>query len=746
MAFEPNASLPAPSLTDCADFEDRARKMLHRAWDNPKELGEDSEICREATALLSEIRQYCSPEDKLNKPSPARENFHNALRLAWLAVWRARDYSAAGIAKRSQVRKWPRAFRLLDVSHGMYFFQNEYWFAHHYPLFDRNGEPVARDGVSFERPHHFQQLPWYQEGTMVSAADQIRLSHEVVLEWAHVSSDLPEFDGGISLRSCMLTGPPKRIDCTNRPIPLCGETLAFSSMAVTRFRAASSKAIAGCRFESGLRLEGAFEDAFGWSSISADPLIFERCTLSMLNMQNACIRDIQLNKTEITETFNLRGRKGIKLHIDNATIKGFEARETEFDYLYVGGTTTGAFQCERIVVSGDCHFVSVEFEGNANFRGAKLSAKPLTMPPKAFAAVWMRRCKFQHSANFDECSFGGATFEDSSFHGDTSFRSAEFAGPADFRGTEWSAKADFSSDALRHTTFLGGFDISHTDADLPAARMQWCSFAGVHFHGPAQFQNRRFMSETWFDRATFRHAPEFHGSKLHSKTFFSGARFGWASKRLSPWWERAIASRTLNWFRQYPTPSTMADARELLDVVNCFRVLTSLANDIDAKDLAYRFHKEELRAKYRLPLANGVSRPEAFVGRVYGLLADYGDSFVRPLVGLLLSIVLFGLFYASPFLANSGRWNAAAATSAALQFRPVAALDPAFGRLPTGVSEDVCKANVASKGSITTECMQYHLRKDHELAVKAASIGQTLMTFIFLFLTLLALRRKYQVS
>jgi uncharacterized protein YjbI with pentapeptide repeats len=751
MAFELNASLPAPSLEQCVDLEDSARLMLRRAWENPKELGTDSKICSEATALLSEIRQYCSPRDEPDRPNPARENFHNALKLAWLAVWRARDYTASALAKRSEANGWRNRFTRGDVNRGLYDFDGAAWFPHHYPLYDANGEPTDRARLRFELLFNFQNEPEYYEGAMVSKADQVPSNPKLVLRWCCIRSGLPSREGGFAMESCFLEGESKLNSCGSDRIPLCKDLIALSPFELRKFANSSVQAISGSRFEAGLKLSGGFEDQFNAATLEVgEKLTLASCQLKVgLDLRTAPgVRSLLSKDTTIGGNLNFKGRSQLAVNLVDASVGSMEADEAILDSLHVTGLKIqNRVSFTGTKVQGRCQFSDVDFHGPANFQGATFVKEP--SPNKddlSYRHTWFRQCRFHQKTEFDGSSFGSVTFENTTFLADAYFRSTQFHGHADFRKTSWQGRADFSPGRWGPSRFLADVNFSHLDGGLTEAKLHWCSFVSVQFSGLTVFQNRRFMDETWFDRATFKRAPEFHGSKLHSKTFFSGTRFNWDRARHSNWFERACVARTLQWIGRPIPERTASDARNLLDVVNCFRVLTSLANEISAKDLAYSFHKQELRAKYRLPLANGVTRSEAFIGRVYGLLADYGDSFVRPLIGLIASIAVFGLAYASPFLPNDGRWSSAIATSAALQFRPVAALDPGFGRLPSSEVEKVCTANVASKGSVSTECMQYHLRKDHELAIKAASVGQTLLTFVFLFLTLLALRRKYQVS
>ena len=748
--FQPNASLPPPSLTECAEFEDRARKMLHRAWDNPKELGEESEICREATSLLAEIRQHCSPRDELDKPNPARENFHNALKLAWLAVWRARDYSANALAKRSREKKWRQPFDRLDVMHGLYEFGGVAWFAHHFPLVDQNGNLTDRSRLDFKRPFDFQRDAEYQEGSMISDPNQLVPFNKTVLAYAYVDTKLAPLENGVGLVSCFLTGAPIEIRYESGGLANCVGVIAFTPLTISNLDFSDPSLLQEGRFEEGLTLNGGFTETLDCASIEAGRrLRIENSTLKAdLDLSRAPgVTCLHLKTSFIKGQLKIVGRSSFTLRVEGGAVNSVDAQETTFDSLEVNGwqvSSTAKF--DGTIVRGRCSFQETVFGGVASFKAAYLGIDRTLASVKPGASMEMRTCRFLKSADFTQATFWDSHFEGSSFADDASFRGSSFLWATNFRTTTWSGRVDFSRFEGHSTVFTGAFDISHHDAELPDARMPWCSFVGAHFEGSARLQNRKFVDETWFDGATFRAAPEFHGSKLHSKTFFSGTRFLWARTRPSKWIDRAIVARSKTLLQGEAPADVSADARKLLDVVNCFRVLNSLATEIDAKDLAYQFHKEELRAKYRLPIGNGVSRPEAFVGRVYGLLADYGDSFVRPIAALFVSIALFAFLYALPYSENNGRWSSGVATSAALQFRPVAALDPSFGRLPSPEDEWLCNVHVGFGGSISTECLQYHLRRDHELWTKACSTAQTLLTFVFLFLALLALRRKYQVS
>lgn len=748
MTLEPNASLPEPTLQECADFEDRARKMLHRAWDNPKDLGEDSVICANATALLSELRQHCSPQDVGDKPNPARENFHVALKLAWLAVWRARDYTVQGMARRSKAAKWPNAFDVIDVSRGLYSFDGASWFPHHYPLWDRDGEPVDRSRVDFNKIFQFQKQNAYYEGVMVSSPEQVLNDHKLALQWAYVRSELPDREGGISLRSCLLEGKAKHLGCSNREIPQCSDVICLSDFEIAGFRSASSSSIRGSRFECGLTLQGDFQDEFIPSSLEFGPRLRLTAGSASAGADLSMVpglRSITADSYSFGKVLKLGARRYEAITIKSGGIDEIDAKGTTVDTLaLVELNVQGLANFKETTVAKSLVLSRVDFKKSTTFEGAKLATE--TADPRLRPRVQFFACEFRSGAVFDDFEAGPADFTHSTFHQRASFKSATFLGPANFSDVRFNGVLDFSPRVVQPTIFHGSADFS---LNLPvdgSTSFKIVVFTGAVFLSSAKFRNRHFRDETWFDRATFAEAPQFHACELHSKTSFAGAKFQWSDRQTGSWFDHAIGSRLAYYLRGTLKPETTLQSARLLEIVNCFRVLTALAKEIDANDLAFIFHKEELRAKYRLPIGNGVGRPEAFIGRWYGLLSDYGDSFVRPILWLLASLCAFSIFYGSKVPDQLNRVEAAIGVSLGMQFRPFAALDPGFGRLGDAAATQACETELKGAGPLSTTCMYYHLATDHGAELKAASFSQTLLSVAFLFLIALGLRRKYQVN
>jgi hypothetical protein len=285
------------------------------------------------------------------------------------------------------------------------------------------------------------------------------------------------------------------------------------------------------------------------------------------------------------------------------------------------------------------------------------------------------------------------------------------------------------------------------------------SFDYVEFDDRASFRNRQFKDDTSFDRSVFKRPPTFHGATFHPRTSFTGARFNWKEARPSAWWDRALVSRVKQWSGQDPSASVKADNAYFAEVSDSFRVLSSLAKRIDSPELAFAFHKEELRGKHHRAPGGGIGRPEAIVGRIYGWLADYGDSFLRPLLWLSVSFTMFSLAYGAMAPPDLKTERASWLTSASIQLKPFSHLDAAIGRVaaerravarqampdvPTQTTP--CAAELRGDERLSGFCFSVHLVDKHETEFNSLATVQSVLSIVFLFLAALGLRRKFQVG
>jgi uncharacterized protein YjbI with pentapeptide repeats len=284
------------------------------------------------------------------------------------------------------------------------------------------------------------------------------------------------------------------------------------------------------------------------------------------------------------------------------------AQEEQRDADLSGVVFPGAISFERYVGEAnslpEVLFIGASFSGIARFLGASFGRDAI-----------LDGASFGGDATFEEASFGGdATFEGASFGGDATFEEASFGGLAWFEDASFGDFAKFDRASFGRLSFHTG------GRDRAGATFSTVSFVGAKFSGEVHFHNRKFLRATDFTRAYFERAPEFHGCTLHQDTFFpEQANFRDRSGAVA-----ALAYRTLK--------NAMA---------------TVHARGEEAK--FYVLEQKSLLRDKDTPLS------VKFFSVLYWLAADYGQSVLRPLFGVLITFaaflaiyVAFLLFYLDP--------------------------------------------------------------------------------------------------
>jgi uncharacterized protein YjbI with pentapeptide repeats len=204
--------------------------------------------------------------------------------------------------------------------------------------------------------------------------------------------------------------------------------------------------------------------------------------------------------------------------------------------------------------------------------------------------------------------FGGylfstrATFSGTAFFGDASFGGATFSGGASFYSAVFSTRASFAGAAIFDASFgvavfSGGAKFD--DADFSG----WTSFNEATFGGSTSFVNAKIKGETTFEGAIFnKEPPRFFDAKLHQGTVWRG----------------------ITW---PPEPKDRKQAGDFIDAYECLKLemdrLKKHEDELDFFALELQSRRVLLGPLRGLPFA------------IYGLLSNYGRSYIRPLLALL---------------------------------------------------------------------------------------------------------------
>jgi hypothetical protein len=235
----------------------------------------------------------------------------------------------------------------------------------------------------------------------------------------------------------------------------------------------------------------------------------------------------------------------------------------------------------------DIDFSYVDFEQGAVF-GGYLVRNCFFLNATFSGAAVFARTTFSEAAHFDGAAFSSwASFGGAAFSGGASFDGATFSGNASFGGAAFSGGASFDGAA-----FSGG-----------------ASFGGAAFDQESSFVNAEMKGETFFEDAVFKtEPPRFFGAKLHQGTVWRG----------------------ITW---PPKPKNKDKAGTFIDAYACLKLemdrLKKHEDELNFFALELQSRRIEQGPVWGFPFA------------IYGVLSDYGRSYLRPL-GALIVVAAIG--------------------------------------------------------------------------------------------------------
>jgi hypothetical protein len=242
-----------------------------------------------------------------------------------------------------------------------------------------------------------------------------------------------------------------------------------------------------------------------------------------------------------------------------------------------GATFSFGASFERAAVSVETSFATATFSGEASFEGAAFSGGAI----------------FRGAAFSDCTSFGRATFS-----GETGFQRAIFSNKAFFASAAFSSGASFNSAAFSDGASFEGATFSGM-----------ANFGGANFHASSNFANAEMKGETSFNGARFeREPPRFFGAQLHQGTVW----------------------RDIKW---PPPPKNAHEAGPFIDAYACLKLemdrLKKHEDELNFFALELQSRRIEQGPVWGFPFA------------IYGVLSDYGRSYLRPL-GALIVVAAIG--------------------------------------------------------------------------------------------------------
>lgn len=332
----------------------------------------------------------------------------------------------------------------------------------------------------------------------------------------------------------------------------------------------------------------------------------------------------------------------------------------------------------EVAFIGIADFNTASFNGETNFSEAVFSALTIFSEAAFGGSVCFSKAAFSGNVFFFNSTFDFADFSEAAFSGTANFSEAAFGDYTDFSEAAFGSYADF--------------DCSSKDEAAPSNSFHSADFKYAKFKKGVIFRNRRFLDTTVFKGVHFQEPPESHNSKLHQDTDFTDAKF--------------------------PDTSSEHAAR-------AYRTLKLAMGDVRARNeeaFFYALEQESLRKLKSTPW------PVKFAAGLYKFTSDYGRSFVRPLVLLVVVFVFFAAEYS--ILAD-------------------AHTPPGLGESTLfSIDQMVRPFKALSIGYDDGEAPKLVLRlfKEYPVWVRLLSFVQTVFSLGLLTLFILAVRRRFKLS
>jgi hypothetical protein len=372
------------------------------------------------------------------------------------------------------------------------------------------------------------------------------------------------------------------------------------------------------------------------------------------------------------------------------------------------------------------------------------------------------RCKFVGFANFEEVNFQGnfdlmnifalgrLSFSNLKFCEFAYFAYALFCSSFLFKNVEFQKKAFFNKSKFEEeVSFSSVFFLKNAGSDDFQGAFE---FQGAFFGGGVRFSDTNEWgksnipwSRAFFDAKTsgtlsFERSPlppisAFHGLKLDNGALLSFddpgtkatlASFSEQLSTIKDAKENASGSKE-------KMPPDQAN-RLLDDLAGGCRVLKKYSESQGDRERSQRFFRLELEARMK---SDEVSRFEKWVFAGYRMFSDYAAPIGRPLLGLFVAFVGFGLFY----------W-----AIAALWFVPTAVFDRKLfvGSFDFSLRQTFPFIATDMKAENIDISMRKVLLGEGDrwqnLLLRCVTVLQTTFSLAMIFLSGLAIRRRFKMD
>ncbi|MDD2776273.1 MAG: pentapeptide repeat-containing protein [Gallionella sp.] len=373
-------------------------------------------------------------------------------------------------------------------------------------------------------------------------------------------------------------------------------------------------------------------------------------------------------------------------------------RKTTFtgDASFRKATFTGDVNFSETTFIGNAHFSATTFTDKAYFWEATFTGDAIFSQTTFTDKAYFGKATFTGDAGFSNTTFtGDADFSNTTFTGDAYFSNTTFTGKADFGRTTFTGKAgfrkttftgyaNFSFANVSNTTFTGKADFRETIFTDKAYFWETtftgnADFRATTFTDKAYFRKTTFTGDADFSTANFEKLTDFLKAKFHNQTYFRDARFNGASNFENATFANVghFEGATFNAptskipsFRGVDDGSTLLEFSDDThftksdfdeEAVKNIAFIKHLSEQHGQIDQALNFNAMELRAKYLQVVDPLLAKSLPWFKRafkryfnvawwamrptwLYGLLSDFGRSYMRPLLAYGVVFVFTFIF------------------------------------------------------------------------------------------------------
>lgn len=456
----------------------------------------------------------------------------------------------------------------------------------------------------------------------------------------------------------------------------------------------------------------------------------------------------------------------------------FEASKFSLSASFERSVFVGIAQFGHVSFSGDARFEEVQFLDDAQFGNAQFEAVAFFVETSFFNDAHFYNAKFSEEAWLQSLSVSGTGwFDGVEFASDVTFEESLFSGNTWFKETRFSGEAKFDRATFEEFAWFNGVYFLSKAEFYRLKANDLLYYEDCKFFGEANYSEANIVGEIVFDGVEFESGAVFAkmivpGRFVATGTGFGkeernwrGAFFGAHFDRVLIW--RGMAGKFVSAFEGITLErgilrDRLSDADDLkthrkalglaLNAIdedgklNSESALRSLEAGALKLKLAMEKDSDKLREQrfYRLELLarrkqTGTPWTEKTFSFAYEKFANYGASIGRPLIAIIGFTLLFGLLVYFPLstVFSDGELSNAFALSFDKRFDP---------DLWTSLSFSV--SNIFPLGPFRELRSDYfsELSSFETLVMGTVAILQSVISALLLFLSGLAVRRRFQIS